>query len=164
MNPTTPPAKPPTKQARLITDHRCNGLNDALNIVVLDEPSDTGANHAYLLDIVGGAPGSGGGSTVIRFQNGPILEAGFNGLSNEALIAVVIDRLRGFQGENPRPERKVIGDASVVVEAMNREELWGKFKCRDNAIAITHLEDALMRLQKRTRDRMARGVEGTLQR
>ena len=32
----------------------------------------------------------------------------------------------------------------------------------ENAIALTHLEDALMWLQKRTRDRLARGVEGTL--
>ena len=29
--------------------------------------------------------------------------------------------------------------------------------------ALTELENALMRLQKRTRDRMARGVEGTMQ-
>ena len=36
-----------------------------------------------------------------------------------------------------------------------------KFYCRENAIALTHLETALLWLNKRTRDREARGVEGT---
>lgn len=120
---------------RQITDHVVNGLNEAIKITVIDGPGSGGANHQYSIDLVGGAPESGGGTTLIHFQDGPIAEAGINGISNEALVAVVIDRLRGFQS--------------------------GQFNCRDNAIALTHLEDALMRLQKRTRDRMARGVEGT---
>ena len=37
----------------------------------------------------------------------------------------------------------------------------GKFACRENAIAITKLEEALMWLNKRTADREARQVEGT---
>ena len=37
----------------------------------------------------------------------------------------------------------------------------GKFACRENAIAITKLDEALLWLDKRTRDREARGVEGT---
>ena len=36
-----------------------------------------------------------------------------------------------------------------------------KFKCRENAIAITKLEEVLLWLNKRTRDREARDVEGT---
>ena len=120
---------------RTITDHKLNGLNDALNINVLDEPGPGNANHKYEIDLVGGAPNSGGSKTLINFQNGPIQEVGFNGISNEALIAVVIDRMRGFQT--------------------------GRFPCRENAIALTNLEQALMWLQKRTRDRLARGVEGT---
>lgn len=50
-------------------------------------------------------------------------------------MAVVIDRLQGFQS--------------------------GQYACRDNAIALTKLEEALMWLNKRTNDRIARGVEGT---
>ena len=71
----------------------------------------------------------------LRFQDGPIKEAGINGVMDENLIAIVIDRLQGFQT--------------------------GDFKSRYNAIAIPKLEEALMWLQKRTRDREARGVEGT---
>lgn len=36
----------------------------------------------------------------------------------------------------------------------------GKCPCRENAITITKLEEALMWQEKRTKDRLARGVEG----
>lgn len=36
-----------------------------------------------------------------------------------------------------------------------------KFKCRENSVAITKLEEALMWLEKRTANRILRNVEGT---
>jgi hypothetical protein len=72
----------------------------------------------------------------IHFQEGPVQEAGLNGISNEALLAVVEDRLKGFQS--------------------------GKFSCRENALALTHLQEAMHWLHHRTHERMQRGVEGTL--
>lgn len=71
----------------------------------------------------------------IHFQEGPIKECGVNGVCNEDLIAMVICRLEHFQ----------------------RSE----FACRENALAITKLEESLMWLRKRTQDREARSVEGT---
>ena len=47
----------------------------------------------------------------------------------------------------------------VLINRMNY--LNGKFPCRENAIAITHLETALLWLEKRTADRKKRTVEGT---
>lgn len=123
---------------RTITDHKLNGLNDALEITVLDEPGQGGACHEYAIDLAN--PDGTKMShfrCAVHFQNGPIQEAGVNGISGEALLAVVIDRLRSFQA--------------------------GPFACRENAIALTSLEESLMWLQKRTRDRLARGVEGTNQ-
>lgn len=70
-----------------------------------------------------------------KFQKGPIKEAGVNGVMNEDLIAMVIDRIQSFQESD--------------------------YKCRENAVAITKLEEALMWLRKRTDDRERRGVEGT---
>jgi hypothetical protein len=108
---------------RTLTDHKVNGLNEALVVTVLDDPGDGGANHQYRIDLTA-APGgdsrlSGRTSQwLIDFQKGPIQEAGLNGLSNEALLAVVIDRLRGFQS--------------------------GEFACRENALALTKLEESLM--------------------
>lgn len=40
------------------------------------------------------------------------------------------------------------------------QDLNCKFSCRENSLAITKMEEALMWLNKRTANRMARGVEG----
>ena len=73
----------------------------------------------------------------ISLQNGPIKEYGHNGIFMEHMIAICIDTLRKFQTS--------------------------KYFCRENAIAITKLEEALMWLNKRTQERVSRGVEGTNQ-
>lgn len=124
---------------RTITDHKLNGLNDALEIQVLDEPGQGGACHSYRITYAPDAPVGGVDflDTNIHFQNGPIKEFGVNGISGEALLAIVIDRLRSFQT--------------------------GPFASDDNAEALKNTQSALDWLQKRTRDRLARGVEGTNQ-
>jgi hypothetical protein len=122
---------------RTITDHIVEGdsANHQLTITVRDEPGQGGANHIYGIEWdTPGDPDSEVNQHIISFQNGPIKEFGVNGLTHEALLAIIIDRLRSFQA--------------------------GQFSCRDNAVALTHCEDALMWLQRRTRDRIKRGVEG----
>lgn len=114
---------------RTLNDHIINQVNDTITIMVADEPGSGGANHQY--DIYG----SGWLMTGIPFQNGPISEHGANGVTHEALLAVVIDRLRSFQA--------------------------GPYSCKENACALTHIEEALHWLQQRTLARMRRGVEGT---
>lgn len=116
---------------RELTSHKVNGLNEAITIRVLDEPGPGNACHRYEIDVVGNVDAI----CDIQFQNGPVIESGFNGISNEALLAVVEDRLAGFQS--------------------------GPFACRENAVALTKVQEAMMWLLKRTRDRLARGVEGT---
>lgn len=126
---------------RTITDHKLNGLNDALEITVLDEPGQGGANHVYEIEWGNSDGGDRTGHSqrkvVISFQNGPIKEAGVNGISGEALLAIVIDRLRSFQS--------------------------GPFACNENMHALVSATECLNWLQKRTRDRIAAGVEGTNQ-
>lgn len=122
---------------RKLTSHKLNGLNDALEIEVLDEPGQGNACHLYRIAVPNGTEMSRAVCCDIEFQNGPIQEFGLNGISNEALLAVVEDRLLGFQN--------------------------GPFACRENAVALTKIQEAMMWLQKRTRDRLARGVEGTNQ-
>lgn len=114
---------------RVIDNHKVNPINEVICIAVMDEPGQGGANHVY--DV------SGPDFPAIRihFQEGPIGEYGPNGLTQEVLIAICIDRLRGFQS--------------------------GEYACRENALAITKLEEAQHWLFHRTRRRMARGVEGT---
>lgn len=117
-----------------ITAHKVNGLNEAIEIEA-GEPGQGGAPEQYRIALT--QAGSLNPLVFLQFQSGPIkIPANFNGLTNEALLAVLIDRMQGFQS--------------------------GPFACRENAIALTKMEEALMWLQKRTRDRMTRGVEGTL--
>jgi len=118
---------------RELTSHKVAGLNKVLKIEVLDKPGQGNACHEYAIRV----PLEDGTirTDFIAFQNGPIQESGVNGISNEALLAIVEDRLLGFQS--------------------------GPFSCKENAVALTKLQESLMWLQKRTRDRIARGVEGT---
>ncbi len=126
---------------RTLTDHVVNGCNDKLAITVEDEPGHGGANHCYLIEgfTTYGNPAGPHHATAtsvpIIFQNGPIKEFGVNGVTHEALMAIVMDRLRSFQA--------------------------GPFACRENALALTKIEEAMHWLQHRTRVRVARGVEGT---
>ena len=52
---------------------------------------------------------------------------------------------------------------TVIAAAIQRLEYYNssKFRCRENSLAITHLEEALHWLQARTAAREARAVEGT---
>ena len=53
----------------------------------------------------------------------------------------------------------------VLEAALGRLEFYqqSEFRCRENALAITKIEEALHWLQARTADRTERGVEGTHQ-
>ena len=117
---------------RELTSHKVAGLNEALRVKVTDEPGQGNACHKYhVTPMTGNAEG-----LLIEFQNGPLQETVHpNGLSNEVLLAIVEDRLLGFQS--------------------------GEFACRENALALTKLQEVLMWLHKRTHNRMSRGVEGT---
>lgn len=120
---------------RELNGHKVNPANDKITVLVNDEPGQGGACHDYSIGIPAQDDHSTATMIPLRFQNGPINEVGVNGITHEALLAILIDRLQSFQK--------------------------GPFAGRENAIALTHLEDAQHWLQHRTRARMARGVEGT---
>lgn len=72
---------------------------------------------------------------LVHFQEGPIKEAGINGIHNEDLLAMVLKRLSCFQ----------------------RSE----YACLENQSAMIHVQAALLWLRARTMERETRGVEGT---
>lgn len=132
---------------RTLDEHKINPGNDKLTITVLDGQGHGGANHLYQITGFNTASnasahfvarhGQPAEHATVLFQNGPIDVDGngLNGVTHEALLAVLCDRLRGFQK--------------------------GPYSCKANACALTHLEEALHWLQQRTIERMRRGVEGT---
>jgi hypothetical protein len=66
-------------------------------------------------------------------QRGPIGEVGVNGCQIDDILTFCLGTLQTFSK---------------------------KFPCRQNSLAITNLQQSLMWLEDRTRDREARGVEG----
>jgi len=120
---------------RIIDTNVSNTTDKMLQLRATGEPTFGGACHSYEVFIVDVA-GRDELKKIcdIQFQNGPITEFGVNGVTQEVLLAIVIDRLKSFQA--------------------------GNFACQENAVALTHVETALMWLEKRTRDRIKRNVEG----
>ena len=71
----------------------------------------------------------------IQFQSGPRHEDGSTpGVTQRVLLAVVCDTLKSFQD--------------------------GPYSCRENALAITKIEEAMLWLDSRARERARRGVLG----
>lgn len=107
-----------------------NSLNNQLTI----GKSHVGAGGAPLIYKIKGPDGSPYAiNTTLQFQQGdPNVEV--NGLSNEALLAVLIDRMDGFQD--------------------------GPFKCDDNDTILYMLRGAMEAMHRRSAERAARGVEG----
>ena len=71
---------------------------------------------------------------ICLFQDGPIKDVGVNGIQNEHLLAILINRLAYLNNV---------------------------FRCEENEAALQNLKNALDHLEARTRNRMARNVEGS---
>jgi len=117
---------------KLITIQKDHNLNE---VYAVDEPGVGNANHEYLVILPTNEP-----DVVIpveiAFQHGPRNEPNSTpGVLDTDLLEIVRDRLKGFQS--------------------------GEFACRENACALTHIEEALMWMNKRVTDRAQRGVLGT---
>jgi hypothetical protein len=111
-----------------ITSHIVDPASNQIKITAMYEPGAGGAYHHYLIEV----PDSE--DTYIKFQSGPLGEFGFNGITMEALLAIVEDRLVDFQA--------------------------GSFPCHENAMALEFVRSAIDQLHNRTRNRLERGVEG----
>ena len=112
---------------RDITTHHVEGMRAELTLTAMGE---RGPGNAYSEYLVSYGPGLTQGS-VLRFQRAPQGQ----GLTNEILLAVVRDRLEGFQA--------------------------GEYACLENENALEAVKAAMFALAVRTVRRVARGVEGT---
>jgi len=134
---------------RELTNHITSGDQAVqLRIVAVDSPGAGGASTAYLLTGMGPfdehpswatvleTPDLGPAGVAILFQNGNPAEAGVNGITNEALLAIVEDRLAGFAA--------------------------GPFSSLETQVALDHVKLALAHLKDRTARRIEQGIEGTL--
>lgn len=102
------------------------------SIYVLDEKGPGGAYHNYTIEF----NNDGSNCVGIPFQKGPRKDPGSRtGVIDTDLLEIVRHRLQCFQQ--------------------------GEYSTRENAIALTHIEEALLWLNKRVEDRIERNVLGT---
>ena len=107
-------ADPEALRRKVIFGERKTGsVNAAAHIQVLDEDDDT---------------------LVVKFQRGPIKEAGANGAQVDDLIAVVREIVRSLDDQLP---------------------------CKENKDCVAHLTDAMHALLSRRARREREGTEGT---
>lgn len=119
---------------KLSTIQKRNNLN---TVYAADDPGPGGAHHFYMVECrAGDDPVTSDINTeLICFQCGARNEPGsVAGVLDTDLLEIVRDRLRAFQE--------------------------GKFATRENAVALTHIEEALLWMNKRIEDRAERGVLG----
>lgn len=129
------------------------GLNDRMRIYVDNADENAGgARHCYvvMMDTEDGDYDTEDGDydwpeeleeayasevAYIQYQHGPRAEEGsIWGATDDVILACMIDRYKSFQA--------------------------GPFKCRENAIVITKLEEALHWMQQRAQTRRRQGVLG----
>ncbi|MBE6825853.1 MAG: ABC transporter ATPase [Ruminococcus sp.] len=110
---------------------------EKLNRVFAADETGTGnANHEYDIYPAQNFSEDTEPLLCIQFQHGARKEPdSIHGLLDTDLLEIVRDRLRGFQS--------------------------GQFACRENACALTHIEEALMWMNRRVEDRIERNVLGT---
>jgi len=120
------------KMRELSTIQKREKLN---TVYAVDEAGVGNANHEYLVLLPTDEPDVAI-PVEIAFQNGPRKDPNsISGVLDTDLLEIVRDRLKGFQS--------------------------GEFSCRENACALTHIEEALMWMNRRVEDRIERQVLGT---
>lgn len=120
---------------QLSTIQKREKLND---VYAVDEKGAGGANHKYRIQyelFPVGEPKETHIITEIQLQNGARKEENsIHGVIDTDLLEIVRHRLQSFQK--------------------------GNFSSRENACALTHIEEALMWLNRRVEDRIERNVLG----
>lgn len=116
---------------KLVTIQKREKLN---NVYAVDEKGNGGANHEYLIAIDRGLQIPI--EVKIQMQNGARKdENAVNGVIDSDLLEIARHRLQCFQA--------------------------GPYASRENAVALTHIEEALMWMNRRVEDRIERNVLGT---
>lgn len=118
---------------KLSTIQKRNNLNSVFRV---GDVGPGGAHHDYVIVMNGtGTEDTLAAAVEICFQKGPRKEHSRHGVLDSDLLEIVRDRLTAFQA--------------------------GEFACRENACALTHIEEALMWMNRRAEDRAERNVLGT---
>lgn len=118
----------------ITTHHDGHGLNEAILVQAVGDVGPGGANHRYAIEYISGNVMTRIGT--LQFQKGPRDEPGStSGITEAALLAVLIDRLECFQA--------------------------GPYACEENQQTLDALWVAMNAVHARAHARAERGVLGT---
>lgn len=139
------------KDWREVSYHRLQPPSEEVQVYACDAPATAtngthaGLSHLYRLEGFDTASnpsdpfterhGEPAAHATVLFQQGPAREHGRNGVTEVALLAILIDRFRAHQAS--------------------------PYACQENAMTLGYLEEALRLQSARTLERMRRQVEGT---
>jgi hypothetical protein len=123
---------------RVVTHPMMDSFTQENLVVYAGEPGAGGTPHYYQI-CKKLTPDAAGEEVIaeIRLQHGPRKEVGVNGIGNGTLLLVVWDFLKTLQD--------------------------GDYRTRENAVAITKMEEVMQWQKQRELDRAGRGVLGTWQ-
>lgn len=118
-------------------------LND---VFAIDEPGPGGAHHLY---------------QVCRRNTGRISEDDGTFRTRPENMLLTVQMQCGARKEPGSIHGVIDADLLEIVRDRLQDFQSGPFACRENACALTHIEEALMWMNRRVEDRMTRGVLGT---
>ena len=155
-------------------------------IYATDEKGNDGAHHEYHI-VVEAEEDAAYDVRIIKFQEGPRKDINSTqGIIDSDLLETVRDRLKDFQAgplvvgteeaapydvriikfqEGPRKDINstqgiIDSDLLEIVRDRLKDFQAGPFACKENEHALTHIEEALMWMNRRVEDRIERNVLG----
>lgn len=130
---------------QLSTIQKLENLND---VFAIDVPGPGGAHHLY---------------QVCKHNTGRISEEDGTFRTRPENMALTVQMQYGGRNAAGSISGAVDADLLEIVRDRLRDFQAGPYSCRENACALTHIEEALMWLNRRVEDRITRGVLGTEQ-
>ena len=130
---------------QLSTIQKLENLND---VFAIDVPGPGGAHHLY---------------QVCKHNTGRISEEDGTFRTRPENMVLTVQMQYGGRSAAGSISGAVDADLLEIVRDRLRDFQAGPYSCRENACALTHIEEALMWLNRRVEDRITRGVLGTEQ-
>ena len=130
---------------QLSTMQKLENLND---VFAIDVPGPGGAHHLY---------------QVCKHNTGRISEEDGTFRTRPENMVLTVQMQYGGRNAAGSISGAVDADLLEIVRDRLRDFQAGPYSCRENACALTHIEEALMWLNRRVEDRITRGVLGTEQ-
>lgn len=126
--------------------NRIQKLENLNDVFALDDPGPGGAHHLY---------------EVVKLNTGRICEEDDTFRTRPENMLLTVQMQKGPRNSPDAIQGVLDTDLLEIVRDRLAAFQAGPYACRENACALTHIEEALLWMNKRVEDRITRGVLGT---